>query len=434
MDVSLLKGLSLRANFSWTFIGNLVYAASQWGMIVVLTKVGSPEMVGQFALGLAVTAPVMMFASLQLRGVQATDAKREFEIGHYLGLRMITTAFAFLLITGFILLVEYRLEMMLIIFAITLAKSIEAFSDVFYGLLQQNERMDWIAKSMMIKGPLSLLVLSLVVYFTGSVFWGVVSMATAWFLVLISYDLRNGIKVSRSDTFSDKPVTLKHDRNNIIVPLWEWERLKRLFKDAFPLGVVMLLVSINPNLPRYFIEHYWGEYELGIFAAIAYLMVVGGMVVGALGQSASPRLAKYYANGNLAAFKTLLFKLLMLGVALAIGGVLIASVLGRELLTMLYQPEYARQEVFVLLMVAGGIGYVGSFLGYAMTAVRYFRVQLPLFAFVAFITAIVGFLLIPIMNLQGATLALISGAVVQVIGGGFIVKHALVNRAMPETL
>lgn len=345
-----------------------------------------------------------------------------------------TTVSAFLLIMLLILLADYRVEMVLVILAITLAKSIEAFSDVFYGLLQQNERMDWIAKSMMIKGPLSLLVLSLVVYFTGSVFWGVVSMAAAWFLVLISYDLRNGIKVFRSDTFFYKPVTLKLDRDNIVVPLWEWGKLKRLFTDTFPLGVVMLLVSINPNLPRYFIEHYWGEYELGIFAAIAYLMVVGGMVVSALGQSASPRMAKYYADGNLAAFKTLLFKLLMLGVVLATGGVLIASMLGRELLTMLYQPEYARQEVFVLLMVAGGIGYIGSFLGYAMTAVRYFRVQLPLFALVAFITAIFGFLLIPIMNLQGAALALISGAVVQVVGGSLIVKRALDSQAMPEKL
>ncbi|MGI8856402.1 MAG: hypothetical protein ACR2JW_11675, partial [Thermomicrobiales bacterium] len=51
---------SLRANFSWTFVGNVVYAACQWGMLVVLAKLGSPEVVGQFALGLAITAPVIM--------------------------------------------------------------------------------------------------------------------------------------------------------------------------------------------------------------------------------------------------------------------------------------------------------------------------------------------------------------------------------------
>jgi hypothetical protein len=40
-------GASLRWNFSWTFVGNIIYSACQWGMLVVLAKIGNPEMVGQ---------------------------------------------------------------------------------------------------------------------------------------------------------------------------------------------------------------------------------------------------------------------------------------------------------------------------------------------------------------------------------------------------
>ncbi|NLE39325.1 MAG: hypothetical protein GX621_14995, partial [Pirellulaceae bacterium] len=35
-----IKPLSLRRNFSWTLAGNLVNAACQWGVIVVLAKLG----------------------------------------------------------------------------------------------------------------------------------------------------------------------------------------------------------------------------------------------------------------------------------------------------------------------------------------------------------------------------------------------------------
>ena len=52
--------LSLRANFSWTFMGRVVYVGCQWGMLTVLAKLGSPEMVGRFSLGLAVTAPIIL--------------------------------------------------------------------------------------------------------------------------------------------------------------------------------------------------------------------------------------------------------------------------------------------------------------------------------------------------------------------------------------
>src|ERR1044072_4016691 len=65
--------LSLRTNFSWTLAGNLIYSGCQWGVLIVLARLGSPEQVGQFALALAVTAPVIMLSNLQLRGVLATD-------------------------------------------------------------------------------------------------------------------------------------------------------------------------------------------------------------------------------------------------------------------------------------------------------------------------------------------------------------------------
>ncbi len=148
-------GLTLRQNFSWTLAGNVVYAGCQWGMLVVLAKLGNPVMVGQFALGLAVTAPVIMFASLQLRPVQATDARREYEFGHYLGLRLVTTLLALLVIASISLTAGYRRETAMVVLAVGLAKAFESVSDVFYGLLQQAERMDRIAISMMLKGPLT---------------------------------------------------------------------------------------------------------------------------------------------------------------------------------------------------------------------------------------------------------------------------------------
>src|ERR1700722_789398 len=89
-------GFSLRTNFSWTLAGNLVYAGCQWGMLVVLAKLGSPQLVGQFALGLAVTAPVIMLSNLQLRGVLATDAREEHTFSDYLELRLVTTGLALL--------------------------------------------------------------------------------------------------------------------------------------------------------------------------------------------------------------------------------------------------------------------------------------------------------------------------------------------------
>src|SRR5262245_40326613 len=99
-------------------------------MLVVLAKLGSPEMVGRFALGLAITAPVMMLTNLQLRAVQATDARRAYLFRHYLGLRLATTPLALLIILAIVIVSGYHGETALVILAIGVAKAFEAISDV----------------------------------------------------------------------------------------------------------------------------------------------------------------------------------------------------------------------------------------------------------------------------------------------------------------
>ncbi|BAZ68532.1 MAG: oligosaccharide flippase family protein [Pelatocladus maniniholoensis HA4357-MV3] len=405
-----LKPLTLRRNFSWTFIGNAIYATCQWGMLVVMAKLGSPEILGQFTLGLAITAPVMLFTNLHLRSVQATDARHQYVFGDYLGLRLISTVLALLMIALITLSAGYRWQTSLVILLIGLAKAFESISDVFYGLIQQHERMDRIAISLMIKGSLSLLLLGFGVYISGNLLWGVAGLVVAWGMVLFIYDIGSGALI-----LNQTPQARCHLRT-----------LTKLVSLSIPLGFVMMLISLNTNIPRYFIEQILGERELGIFAALAYLMVVGGMVVNALGESASPRLAKYYAVGDSTAFCQLLFKLVGIAAILGLTVVLIAIVAGRQILTLLYRPEYAEQaNLFVWLMVAAGIRYISSFLGYGMTAARYFRIQIPLFVVVTSISAMTCFWLVPKQGLLGAAIALNISAVVQLGFSLAIVIYAL---------
>lgn len=406
-----IKPLTLRHNFSWTFIGNAVYAACQWGMVILIAKLGRPEMVGQFTLGFAITAPVLLFTNLHLRCVQATDTRKQYVFADYLGLRLIGTCLALLVILGITLAAGYHSETSLVILIIGIAKAFESISDVFYGLIQQHERMDRIAVSMMIKGPLSLLLLGLGVYLTRSIFWGAVGLAVAWAIVLFVYDIRS------SSLMLNKMA---------IRPHWHLKKLGKLAWLALPLGFVMMLTSLDANIPRYLIEQYLGQRELGIFAAIAHLMLVGSMVVNALGDSATPRLAKYYAAGNSIAFRTLILKLTGIGALLGGVAIVVSLVAGKQLLTFLYQPEYAEQaNVLVWLMVGAAILYAGSFLSYGMTAARYFRIQMPLYSLVIGTTVISCIWFIPSMGLLGAAIALIMGSVVRVICTLAVVCHAL---------
>lgn len=423
--LSKLTGLSLRKNFSWNLIGNIVYSGCQWAMLVVLAKLTNTEVVGRFALGLAITAPIILFSQLQLRGIQATDAKGEYNFGHYLGLRLLTTVIALFLIIGVALANGYPFETALVIIAVGFSKAFESVSDVYYGLMQRYERMDRIARSYLIKGPLSLAVLSIMVYLTSDVFWGVVGFSTVWGVLLLTYDLKNA-----GATLNEFKATITNNKNTSkqMWPVFNRRKLLRLVWLALPLGIVMTLLSLNTNIPRYFIESHFGESKLGIFAALVYLIVAGKTIVMAMGQAVVPRLSIYYAKGEINPFKKLMFHLLGIGFFLGMGGVLMALIIGRPILILLYRPEYAEHTiVFVWLMVVGGLSYVASILGYAMTAARYFKAQLPLFIIVTLTTYLASLWLIPKYALLGAAFSLLAGTLVQILGSGIIIVIVLKN-------
>lgn len=416
--------LSLRTNVSWAFVGNAIYAGSQWGLIVVLAKLTSPLIVGRFALALAVTTPVMMFSTLNLRSVQATDVKQAYSFSDYLGLRLLTAPIAWLVIAIIAMFSGYGWATFSVVCVVGLAKGLETISGVYYGLFQLHERLDLIAKSMIIKGVLSLVGLSLGVYLTNDLFWGAIGMAAAWALLLLSFDLPMGRQILRSTPHPPEGEPSLGAGEASLRPRWDMSTLARLTWLALPLGLVVMLISLGMNIPRYLIEAHIGEYQLGIFAAIASLQKVGYTAVTALGQSATPRMAKH-ASRDIRRYRALLAKLLLIGLVLGIMGVVVAFVAGRAILTLLFQPDYARPDLLVLTMSAAGFEYLALIYGYALTAVRKFKVQLPLYASVTILTFLVCTWLIPRGGLVGAAIALNIVGFVKVASSVLVLNRSL---------
>src|SRR5262249_21316077 len=123
---------SLKRNFSWTLVGNLTYAGCQWGMLVEIAKLGRPEMVGRFALALAIGARLVMLTNLQLRSVQATDFASQYRFADYFRLRMIMTVLALTAIAVMAFAGRYGRETTEVILFVGLAKAFEAISDIYY--------------------------------------------------------------------------------------------------------------------------------------------------------------------------------------------------------------------------------------------------------------------------------------------------------------
>jgi len=289
--------------------------------------------------------------------------------------------------------------------------------------MQLNDNMRRVSWSMIVRGVLSLFALVLGLRLTGTIVGAVSAVCLVRLLVLVIFDMwdRQPGRASR-----------------LVLPNWDWQVHKGLLKTAFPMGIVALLLSLNTNIPRYFIQWSEGERQLGIFAAAGFLLSAGNLVAGSLGQAAITRLSRSFAAGRVAQFLGLLGRLCLIGMGMGLAGVVIAILFGGELLARLYRSEYAEaRHILVWLMITAGVGYLAQFTGVAMTAARVLRPQLPLFGVVTAAIAAGSAWLIPTIGVLGSVLAMLIGTSIQLAGSVLVLKIAIQRlqaRAETESL
>lgn len=389
---------SMLTNVRSAISGNSVYALGQFGMLSVLAQLTSPAEVGRYALALAITAPVFLFSSLKLRQVQVTDARGEYSFGEYLGQRLFTSTLASAAVIGVVLALDVESRTAATVAAVTAFKALESIIDIFYGAMQRREMLHIVARSQAWRGAGGFAAFAGAIALTRQVEVAVAALALFTFLQVFGTFIRVrrlGIRVVPS--FSRKP-------------FW------RLTWLALPLGVGLSVSSLSTNVPRYFIEASEGTTSLGIFAALAYMLMVTSIVINSVGEAASPRLANLYASGAYAQFRSSLKKLVFFGASIGLVGVVGVALVGRPVLAFVFGVEYAeRSDVLIVMMAGSAVLYTTMFLGTAVNAMRKFAVQLPINIAILVTTAAVSWAAVPAWGIMGGAIAVAAGEVVALV-------------------
>jgi len=108
---------------------------------------------------------------------------------------------------------------------------------------------------------------------------------------------------------------------------------------------------------------------------------------------------------------------------------LISKFAGREILTLLFRPEYAeRAELLPWIMAAGAVLFMAQFLGFGLTAAGFYhsQVYLNILANVSLLAAC--YWLVGSKGLLGAIIAMLVAAVVQLLASAVILVAAMRTR------
>jgi O-antigen/teichoic acid export membrane protein len=357
---------AVRRGVAWSLLGRVAYGACQFGVLVAITRLGGSEDIGAFSLALALTAPPMVLANLQLRSLYATDVGDRFAWSSYARVRIVVTALALGICLALVPALGLHGLAAAAVFAMAIAKASETFSDLHHAAFQRFAKMDRFGKSMTLRGSGSIVLVAGALAFGLGLALALAAMAAWWCLVQLAFDAPQARAL--------RPVD---DHTTPTLPL-VWQ--------ALPMGLVFLVDSLHQNVPRYFVESMLGNAALGFFTPMTYVVVIGSAFVFAQAAPRAPLLARAWQRGDRAAYLQGVTAICTRTGTLGLAGIAAAVLVGRPALGSMFGTAWVEHaDAFVWIAIGGALHFVMVPLMLALTAARALRVQLVCYgaAFVA---------------------------------------------------
>ena len=243
--------LSDRVNIIWNSVGSLTYLACQWLITIFVVRLSDGyDAAGILSLAMSVVGVFGTFANYKMGTFQLSDINHENTLGEYLGFRALTLGIAFVacMAYAFFTVAPYVWGTVALYY---LFKAVGLLIDICHGADQQHRRMDYIGKSYLAQGVLTLAAFVAVFWITQDINVSIIAMAVAALSVLLLYD--------RPKVAQFEQVSFSLSRKKA------WYFLK----VSFPAVVASLAASAIFTVPKQYLAFEFGEAALGIYSSVS---------------------------------------------------------------------------------------------------------------------------------------------------------------------
>jgi O-antigen/teichoic acid export membrane protein len=315
--------------------GNCAYALAQFGVLVVLAHQATLSDVGDFALALAVTAPIQLGLGLRLRTVRSVDTGMT-PFRTYLQLAAVLGALAALVSTAIGVIIAPSGHFILVVGLVALAKCVEGIVDVCYGEYQRQDRLTAIAGSQLVRAGLTVSLVAIGAHLAGLV-GALIAMLVGWTTQLLALDGRR----------------IRPQAVAVTVHPGKTVSIGNLIQRSWPLGLASAIASLSVSLPRFAVAGLLDSAALGVLAVLSYPATVIALFANSVGQANVRDMALGVATGNLRTVWTHVLAMVGATSLLGVLGAVLAFVAGRKGISWLLGESYANNLSLLLLLLLG---------------------------------------------------------------------------------
>lgn len=332
---------TLRKDYFWNSFGSLLQSAISPLLLVVVTRINGMHDSGLFSYAFAVSMVFWAFGTWGGRTYQISDVKNEFTQNSYvtvrivLGVAMLVGALLFSIVNS------YDIAKTLLICVFVLFKALESIADAIYGILQVNNRLYVVGKSLVYKTLFSSIVFLLIDIATSDILLSALGIVLVNVIIIFVYDLPNARHFEDISALSKN--FNKYLREALLIT-----------KRCAPVFAVWFLTIFTLNIPRYYLDKYHPE-DIGYYGIIAMPITLIILLMSLILQPNMVDLSKLYDQRRYSSFNRTVLKLMLATTLLGVITLLLAYFVGAQALELVFGVSFEEYNNELLIMVVGGI-------------------------------------------------------------------------------
>ena len=381
-----MKNNTLKKDFIWNTLGSLIHAFNSLFFLIIVTRINGLNNSGIFSYGFAISNIFLTVAMFGGRNFQITDEKNEFRNNLYKNFRYLTTIISVILFSLIILFFNYSTYKYLIIVLLIIVRSFESISDVYFGILQKNNKLYLVGISLFFKNLISLIVFLVTDYIFKNLYISIISWGIVNLLFLTLFDILKSKKV-----YNEK---------------FEIEtKYKEIFTKTLYFFLFTFIATFIINIPRYFIDFYLSDEIQGIYGIIVMPATMTALLSQFILQPYIVRLSEYN-NKDINKFKESVKKLFTYTIIISIICIVLAYFVGIPVLNLIYGLNLNDYRYYLLIIMVGSSFYaLNNILNVLYTIKRKTKLQFIIYLISIILSLVITFLLVKNYGLLGGVIS-----------------------------
>lgn len=382
------KDIQFKKNFIWNILGTGLNAFNSLFFLITVTRVNGIDNAGIYTIAFSTACIIYIVGVYAGRIYQVTEPDKNITDKEYIINRIITTISMLILVIIFCFMRKYDFFKLVVFLLLTIYKALEAFSDVIYGILQKNEKLDIVGKSLFFKSLFSVIAFVIIDIITKNMIISIISIILINLVILVFYDLKKGFK------FVDLKLPVK--RENII----------KIFKAGFFTFAISFLGMYVLNAPKYAIDSYLENNYQTIFGIIVMPATVISLVAQFLIHPYLNQIVAIYEEKDLKRLNKLTFKLITYIIVVGVISSILAYSLGTQVLGVIYGLDLSAYRLGLLIIIIASTLYtIGVIYSSILTTVRETFSQFIIYIIMAIFAFIVANFCTKVRQINGAVIS-----------------------------